>query len=180
LVIVGSPAFDRPAPGASLQIARRGSMAFPAVATVVLAVVARAGERSPVVSPTEPSTWIFPSSPMVCLSEKTSNNKVEYRRKSADLLCETVMQSISCTRSTSGADGGGFEPPVPFGTHAFQACTINHSVTHPVGPNRARNRARFESRLRARLRTTIAIDGTIRRVAIEFRRKIRRNPHTRR
>jgi hypothetical protein len=29
------------------------------------------------------------------------------------------------------ADGGGFEPPVPFGTHAFQACTINHSVTHP-------------------------------------------------
>jgi hypothetical protein len=45
-------------------------MAFPAVATVVLAVVARAGERSPVVSPTEPSTWIFPSSPMVCLSRK--------------------------------------------------------------------------------------------------------------
>jgi hypothetical protein len=29
------------------------------------------------------------------------------------------------------ADGGGFEPPVPFGTHAFQACTINRSVTHP-------------------------------------------------
>ena len=28
-------------------------------------------------------------------------------------------------------DGGGFEPPVPFGTHAFQACTINRSVTHP-------------------------------------------------
>jgi hypothetical protein len=28
-------------------------------------------------------------------------------------------------------DGGGFEPPVPFGTHALQACTINHSVTHP-------------------------------------------------
>src|SRR4029077_10773798 len=52
----------------------------------------------------------------------------------ADLLCETVMQSISCTRSTRGADGGGFEPPVPFGTHAFQACTINRSVTHPVSP----------------------------------------------
>jgi hypothetical protein len=30
------------------------------------------------------------------------------------------------------ADGGGFEPPVPFSTHALQACTINHSVTHPV------------------------------------------------
>ena len=32
---------------------------------------------------------------------------------------------------TRQTDGGGFEPPVPFGTHAFQACTINHSVTHP-------------------------------------------------
>ena len=29
------------------------------------------------------------------------------------------------------ADGGGFEPPVSFPTHAFQACTIDHSVTHP-------------------------------------------------
>ena len=34
-------------------------------------------------------------------------------------------------RFAGDADGGGFEPPVPFGTHAFQACTINHSVTHP-------------------------------------------------
>jgi hypothetical protein len=32
---------------------------------------------------------------------------------------------------TMNTDGGGFEPPVPFGTHAFQACTINRSVTHP-------------------------------------------------
>jgi hypothetical protein len=30
------------------------------------------------------------------------------------------------------ADGGGFEPPVPFGTHAFQACKIDRSVTHPL------------------------------------------------
>jgi hypothetical protein len=34
-------------------------------------------------------------------------------------------------RSQKQTDGGGFEPPVPFGTHAFQACTINRSVTHP-------------------------------------------------
>ena len=33
---------------------------------------------------------------------------------------------------TSETDGGGFEPPVPFGTHAFQACTIDRSVTHPA------------------------------------------------
>src|SRR2546430_16452014 len=35
------------------------------------------------------------------------------------------------TQVRRDTDGGGFEPPVPFGTHAFQACTINHSVTHP-------------------------------------------------
>ncbi len=30
------------------------------------------------------------------------------------------------------ADGEGFEPSVPFrGTHAFQACPIDHSGTHP-------------------------------------------------
>ena len=30
------------------------------------------------------------------------------------------------------ADGRGFEPLVPCGTHAFQACTIDRSVTHPL------------------------------------------------
>jgi hypothetical protein len=29
------------------------------------------------------------------------------------------------------ADGEGFEPSVPFGTHAFQACPIDRSGTHP-------------------------------------------------
>ena len=38
------------------------------------------------------------------------------------------------------ADGRGFEPLVPCGTHAFQACTIDRSVTHPFNP--ARNRVR--------------------------------------
>ena len=130
LAIDGLAGLDRP-PGASLQIGRHGSTAFPVVATGALALVARAGQRV--------GRWFlrlnpqrrFPFHPPVSLSEKTSNNKVEYRRKSADLLCETVMQSISCARSTRETDGGGFEPPVPFGTHAFQACTINRSVTHP-------------------------------------------------
>ena len=48
------------------------------------------------------------------------------------------------------ADGGGFEPPVPFGTHAFQACTIDRSVTHPgklavLARNRNRARAREQT-----------------------------------
>ncbi len=30
-----------------------------------------------------------------------------------------------------GTDGAGFEPAVPFGTQAFQACAIDHSATHP-------------------------------------------------
>jgi hypothetical protein len=29
------------------------------------------------------------------------------------------------------ADGAGFEPAVPCGTHAFQACPIDRSGTHP-------------------------------------------------
>ena len=29
------------------------------------------------------------------------------------------------------AEGRGFEPPVPKGTHAFQASTIDHSDTPP-------------------------------------------------
>src|SRR5438552_18968434 len=42
-----------------------------------------------------------------------------------------VWLSLSKLFIINSPDGGGFEPPVPFGTHAFQACTINHSVTHP-------------------------------------------------
>jgi hypothetical protein len=44
----------------------------------------------------------------------------------APMLSSRVSLIVSET-----TDGGGFEPPVPFGTHALQACTINHSVTHP-------------------------------------------------
>ena len=31
------------------------------------------------------------------------------------------------------AERKGFEPPVPFGTHDFQSCTFDHSVTSPDG-----------------------------------------------
>ena len=38
----------------------------------------------------------------------------------------------TANRRTLGvADGGGFEPPLPCGKHAFQACAIDHSATHP-------------------------------------------------
>ena len=54
----------------------------------------------------------FPFHSPVSLSEKTSNNKVEYRRKSADLLCESVMLSASRARSTRETVREGFEPTV--------------------------------------------------------------------
>lgn len=44
----------------------------------------------------------------------------------------TVPPRVVTGWERSVADGGGFEPPVPYkGTHAFQACTIDRSVTHP-------------------------------------------------
>ena len=31
-----------------------------------------------------------------------------------------------------GTDGQGFEPWLPCGKHAFQACALDHSATHPL------------------------------------------------
>src|SRR6516165_6394244 len=89
------------------------------------------------------------------------------------------------------ADGGGFEPPVPFGTHAFQACTINHSVTHPeqsspssesYSPLDQACRARLSgaekiNRKRQRKIITAASAGITRRAAIGCRCKTRRSQH---
>ena len=30
------------------------------------------------------------------------------------------------------AEGGGFEPPTPFGEHDFQSCALNHSAIPPA------------------------------------------------
>jgi hypothetical protein len=38
---------------------------------------------------------------------------------------------MSRTGSKAVSDGEGFEPSVPCGTHAFQACPIDRSGTHP-------------------------------------------------
>src|SRR5262245_8164590 len=51
------------------------------------------------------------------------------------------LGTVQEARSAPVAERGGFEPPVPFGTHAFQACTFNHSVTAPrAGLTAARRR----------------------------------------
>jgi len=43
----------------------------------------------------------------------TSTHKAEHRWKSADLLCQYVMHSLSSTRFTSEATLTGFEPVLP-------------------------------------------------------------------
>jgi hypothetical protein len=60
-----------------------------------------------------------------------------------DILSDRVItfmaavppQGSDCTlrsqRCSDLADGEGFEPSVPCGTHAFQACPIDRSGTHP-------------------------------------------------
>src|SRR6266481_9157838 len=60
----------------------------------------------------------------------TNRRPPSLKASEAVLLRANNPQSYEA-RARSRTDGGGFEPPVPFGTHAFQACTINRSVTHP-------------------------------------------------
>src|SRR5207245_4346591 len=96
-----------------------------------------------------------------------------------------VDRAKRAARSTM-ADGGGFEPPVPFGTHAFQACTINHSVTHPEQSSfpsesycRLGQAYRTETkRQRKRKIIRVASAGTIRRAVIECRCEIRQSLRT--
>ena len=47
--------------------------------------------------------------------------------KSAVLLCETVMQSTCCTRSTRETEGVGFEPTVGFPTLDFESSALNRT-----------------------------------------------------
>jgi hypothetical protein len=99
------------------------------------------------------------------------------------LCCRCSLFNADLPTKTKIWRMGGDSNPRCLSAHTLsrraQSTTLSPIL---LGPNRARtrNRARFESRLRARLRTTIASDGTVRRVAIECRCRIRRNPHTRR
>ena len=38
------------------------------------------------------------------------------------------------------AEGAGFEPALPFGKHAFQACALSHSATPPIFSGHYRTR----------------------------------------
>ena len=42
------------------------------------------------------------------------------------------------------AEGEGFEPSVPFSTHAFQACTFGHSVIPPESGGHSAEEEGFE------------------------------------
>ena len=60
------------------------------------------------------------------------------KRSDAVNLYTTVFAVLAGIRLGQGsvqkqamADGVGFEPTLPFGKHAFQACAIDHSATRP-------------------------------------------------
>jgi hypothetical protein len=44
-----------------------------------------------------------------------------------------LMLNVLCGWSGAMAERVGFEPTVPCGTHAFQACALSHSAISP-GP----------------------------------------------
>ena len=90
----------------------------------------------------------------------------------------TLFESPLCERTGPGrvrdkaiirklADGRGFEPLVPFGTHAFQACTIDRSVTHPLRRSAADHLKFRRSGNVAVIK--VAVGGIIRRAAVEGR-----------
>src|SRR5205085_5397334 len=45
---------------------------------------------------------------------------------------DASLTKLPSTELLHSSDGGGFEPPKPFGLHAFQACALDHSATHPI------------------------------------------------
>ncbi len=63
-------------------------------------------------------------------------------------LTQGEGEAVSLLAMRQMADGGGFEPPVPLGTHALQACTIDRSVTHPNYDSRYFPRIAHTSRRR--------------------------------
>src|SRR3984893_14781178 len=62
------------------------------------------------------------------------------------------------------ADGEGFEPSVPCGTHAFQACPIDRSGTHPMsGQDIEANRQVLQLNFRLLL-----VQGALQRVQLSL------------
>ena len=64
--------------------------------------------------------------------------RVKDRQINGPIGCDCTRRSQICSEM---ADGEGFEPSVPCGTHAFQACPIDRSGTHP---GQAANTPAFE------------------------------------
>ena len=78
-----------------------------------------------------PPVLRFPFSFPVSLSETSSNDKLGFRRKLADLLCQSVMQLASRAHPTREAEGVRFELTRPFSLPVFKTGAINRSATPP-------------------------------------------------
>jgi hypothetical protein len=66
-------------------------------------------------------------------SERRGTQGVSYAFRSYRWLTALELSPLRVKREPLAevADGEGFEPPLPCGKHAFQACAFDHSATHP-------------------------------------------------
>jgi hypothetical protein len=91
---------------------------------------------------------------------------------SLHLLCVHVMQSPLVPRYTMESDGGGFEPPVPFG-HTRSPGVHNQPLCHPskVHARSVITLVPKSTTSTSRVMTGVANAGTNRRAAVGFRVK---------
>lgn len=64
---------------------------------------------------------------------------VDIYERGLDRSLTSPEADASCVRYGPMAEREGFEPSVPLGTHDFQSCTFNHSVTAPGDSSATRN-----------------------------------------
>ena len=64
---------------------------------------------------------------------------VDIYERGLDRSLTSPEVGASRVRYSPMAEREGFEPPVPLGTHDFQSCTFNHSVTAPGDSSATRN-----------------------------------------
>ncbi len=69
---------------------------------------------------------------IVCPAESKLVFRI-FGKKSSNINQKTphLMQRRPWALFASDAEGEGFEPSVPFGTHAFQACALDHYANPP-------------------------------------------------
>ena len=138
--------------GASTVVGRKASGNIVALTAAELALIRRNlrlvrvshGKKSPMEDRNLQSrnvvkSRIWPKIPALAALLKLAYKVIASPRQSglkdpkSSNVCEfssNLVRPYIC-QATKNPDGEGFEPSLPFGKHAFQACAIDHSATHP-------------------------------------------------